>query len=305
MPKLPSGRFPFINLAKALERGQAIFDNDKGGKGLKMPVAFAAWQYSDKSSGGFQTVGALKMYGILEDEGSKDDRSVKLSREARHYYLTEIPDERRKLQAEFAARPNLMRHLLEQWDAGTVDDAVARSYLKTMIGLNDQSARSALGVYKDNLQFIHSKGGEASSPKEELSEEPVDNVEENSSYNVPETPPKNISVGDKVQWTSQGVNQFVAPRAVTKVMRDPKRGWYVAVEGQLGALPMEQLEVVGRREDETRLRTPGDGKANAIEIFLNADSRLQITANIDREGVDKLRTLLDKYKEILDLMNAA
>jgi hypothetical protein len=305
--KPPSGRFPFINLAKALERGQQIFDNDKSGRGLKVPVAFAAWDYSEKSSGGFQTVGALKQYGILEDEGSKDDRSVKLTQEARHYYLTEIDEERRKLRSKFATNPPLMHYMLEQWDYGTVDDAVARSHLKTVIGLNDQSARSALGVYKDNLSFVGVKGSHSSSVNETPPVETGDNVEQKRSTNVPETPPKPIKVGDRVQWTSQGQHQFRVPRVVSKVFCDADRGWFVAVQGQLGAFPIEQVDIVeqpGRQNAGVGERSDrGDGKSNPIEIFMSADNRLQITADIDREGVEKLRTLLDKYKEIMDLMS--
>lgn len=303
MAKLPSGRFPFINLAKALERGRQIFDNDKGGKGLKMPVAFAAWKYSDKSSGGFQTVGALKMYGILEDEGSKADRLVRLTQDARHYYLTEIEEEKRKLLAKFATKPSLMRHLLEEWDYGTRDDAVARTHLKTAIGLNEQSARSALSIYKDNLRFIGAKGSGNISPNPAETVETGDNAGEKRSNDVPEIAPKPIKVGDRVQWTSQGQEQFPVPRVVSRVFRD-ERGWFVALQGQIGALPMDDVDVVepgAASAPATLSAKPEADQANPIEIFMTADHRLQITANLDRKGVDKLRALLDKYGEILDL----
>src|SRR5687768_5983261 len=117
MPRPPAlTRFPFINLAKSLDRARSVYENDKSGKGLKMPVAFAAWSYSDKSSGGFQTVAALKSYGLLADEGSKNDRSIMLAREARQYFQTEIEGDRARLRSAFASRPPLMAHLLEHWD---------------------------------------------------------------------------------------------------------------------------------------------------------------------------------------------
>ena len=154
MAKLPSTRFPFISLGKALNRAEKAFHADKGGKGLSMPVAFSAWGYSDKSSGGFQTVGALRGYGLLLGDGP----NVRLTDKARHYFQTELDEDRRKLAAEFASTPALFAHLLDHWGYETVDDAVARTYLKTVIGLNDQSARAALGIYKDNLSFAWIKG---------------------------------------------------------------------------------------------------------------------------------------------------
>ncbi len=304
-------RFPFINLTKALDRAKALYDNDKGGKGLKMPVAFSAWGYSDKSSGGFQTVAALKSYGLLEDEGANDDRSVKLTTDARQYFQTEIEDDQAQLRARFAGRPVLMAHLLDHWDSGTVDDPVARTYLKTGIGLNEQSARSALGIYKDNLSFIGSKG----SAKVEQ-DEPKRNAEEDGSREtgedtqvVPLKPPLDIKVGDRVQWVSQGMEQFGVPRSVTDVFRDPERGWFVSVRAEKGAIPMEQIEVMDRGAPQHRADPAAQREdaalatgAQPIEVFLTASGRLQITADVDRQGVETLIDMLEKYKPILELV---
>ncbi len=178
MSKLPSTRFPFLNLSKALDRGQKIFAADKGGKGLLSPVAFSAWGYSDKSSGGFQTVGALRGYGILAAEGSKEEKVLRLTEDARLYFNTEIEDDRRRLRSQFAARPPLFAHLLERWENGTVDDAVARTILKTEIGLNDQSARAALGIYKDNLSFAPPMGSSKASELNEPNGDDADAADE-------------------------------------------------------------------------------------------------------------------------------
>jgi hypothetical protein len=299
-------RFPFINLAKALERAKAIYENDKGGKGLKMPVAFAAWSYSDKSSGGFQTVAALKSYGLLADEGSKDDRAVKLTPEARQYFQTEIDEDKSRLLSRFASRPTLMAHLLDHWDGGLVDDPVARTYLKTGIGLNEQSARSALGIYKDNLSLIIGKGS-----SKVTEEEPKRDKEEGNGLGktppaVPLNQPLEVKVGDRVQWVSQGMEQFDLPRPVTEVIRHPERGWFVSVRGEKGAVPMEQIEVMERgsgQADVKRADPITEGKPEQpIEVFLTAQGRLQITADVDTEGVETLIKMLENYKPILALV---
>lgn len=307
MPRSPVlTRFPFISLAKSLERAKAVYDNDKSGKGLKMPVAFAAWSYSDKSSGGFQTVAALKSYGLLADEGSKDDRAIMLTSEARQYFQSEIEEDRARLRSAFAARPPLMAHLLEHWDGGTVDDPVARTYLKTGVGLNEQSARSALGIYKQNLSFIVGKGS-----AKVIEDEPKPKAEDDAGEGgkpsaVPLNPPADIKVGDRVQWVSQGVEQFDLPRPVTEVIRDPERGWFVSVRGERGAVPMEQVEVIERgsvqperrREESAAVE---DGK-QPIEVFMTAKGRLQITADVDADGVDRLIKILEGYKPILAML---
>jgi hypothetical protein len=224
-------RFPFINLAKSLERGKAIFENDKGGKGLKMPVAFSAWGYSDKSSGGFQTVAALKAYGLLEDEGANDDRSVKLTMEARQYCQSGLDDDRAKLCENFAARPPLMSHLLEHWGRGTVADPVARTYLKTGVGLNEQSARSALGIYKDNLSFISSKGLVKGA---DAAGEPSTNEDDrDASFG-------NARVGDLIDYEVGGTIANPSPLRVRAL--SPDQAW-VFVDGSETGLEMANVIV--------------------------------------------------------------
>ena len=310
MAALPSTRFPFVNLTKALDRAEKIFISDRGGKGLKMPGAFAAWGYSPKSSGGFQTVGALMGYGILDDEGSKEDRLLKLTQAARRYFLSEIEEDRAALRDQFARSPKLFAHLLDQWDEGTVPDPVARTYLKTEIKLNDQSAKSALSIYKDNLELVISKGA----PKiGDAKPNDVANDQGDQSGKppaVPIEPPLAVKPGDMVQAVIGGVEQFQIPKVVTEVFRDAERGWFVSVRGEKGSLPMEQITLERPGASTThdvnppaRQRAPVEQDIpNPIEIFMGANGRLQITADLDKIGVGKLKDLLGKYEEIFDLM---
>jgi hypothetical protein len=150
-----STRFPFINLEKALGRAESIFRGDPSGKPMPVATAFELWGYSPKSSGGFQTVGALKAYGLLEDEGANADRRVKLSEAGRHYFLDERDEVRAKALQRFALTPALFRALwtADKWNDGIPADTVARSHLKIARKLNDQSARAVLGILKENIQF--------------------------------------------------------------------------------------------------------------------------------------------------------
>lgn len=235
MAKLPTGRFPFISLTKALERAQSIFENDKNGKGLKVPVAFSAWGYSDKSSGGFQTVAALKGYGLLEDEGANDDRAVKLTAKARQYFQTEIDADKAGLRSDFASRPALMAHLLEHWDGGTVDDPVARTYLKTAIGMNEQSARSALGIYKENLSHM---GNKATRTGEAADCEFGDSIRAEDAVKF-----GGARVGDVIDWEVDGALCNPEPLRVRALSDDAT---WVFVHNSSTGIPMEQAIVKQR-----------------------------------------------------------
>ncbi|MBM0202965.1 hypothetical protein JNW90_07535 [Micromonospora sp. STR1s_5] len=160
MEEEASTRFPFINLEKALGRAHQLFLGDKSGKAMPVPVAFELWGYGPKSSGAFQTVAALKGYGLITDEGANADRRVRLTDAARRYFLDERDDVRAGMLAEFALRPALFRWLWvkESWNEGIPADTVARSHLKIDRGLNEQSARALLSIFKDNVRFAGLKG---------------------------------------------------------------------------------------------------------------------------------------------------
>ena len=91
-------RFPFINLEKALNRAKQLYANDSKGRPMAVPTAFAAWGYSEKSSGGHQTVSALKMYGLAQDSGSNEDRRIQLSDTALQYFQEEREDQQKALE---------------------------------------------------------------------------------------------------------------------------------------------------------------------------------------------------------------
>ena len=151
----PSTRFPFISLEKALEKAQKLFAGDRSGKAMAVSTAFELWGYSVKSSGGFQTTSALKGYGLIEDEGANADRRLKLTDAARRYFLDERDEVRAGMLADFAMKPLLFRALWlkDKWSEGVPADTVACSHLKLERNLNEQSARSALSIFKENVQF--------------------------------------------------------------------------------------------------------------------------------------------------------
>ena len=150
-------RFPFINLEKAVARAQQLFDADQRGREMAIAGAFSVWGYSEKSSGGFQTIAALLMYGLLKDSDGGDSRKVGLTDEALRYFRDEREEERKKLAKDFALNPKLISALWKDWHAEPPADTIARSHLKAGRGLSDQSARSLLAIYKENLAFAEIK----------------------------------------------------------------------------------------------------------------------------------------------------
>jgi len=238
-----SKRFPFIDLEKALGRALTMYNADRNGRPMALQTLYEVWEYSPKSSGGHQTIGALKAYGLI----AKDNQGrIGLTDNAQRYFKDERPLEKERLLKLFALRPKMFGYLWSVWGDAPPADNVARSFLKLDIGLGEQQSRALLGLYKENLNFAKLKGGDT------IIEGDDEDDEEDAEVNT--------------QTSDAGT---AASADLGKGSRAPKS------EGN--TLENFTVQQVGRR--------------------------LKIAADVDLEGIKKLRLLLDQYEAILKLMN--
>ena len=135
---------------------------------------------------------------------------------------------------------------------------------------------------------------------------PVDDAEHeiDDDLNLQRVTPK---VGNYVQWTSGGSDQFRIPRCVNWISDD---GSHARVHGSPTGIKMSKLTVVD-------LPTPPPaglaGKAEASMSDSNEDApdiniylrgrRLQITADINRGEIIILKKMLDQFEEALKLLS--
>src|SRR5690606_17547047 len=113
-----SPAYPFIALDKAVARADAL-RRAVGKNDTRVVSAVHHWGYGPKSSGGIQTVAALKHFGLLEDSGSGQDRRVKLTDLANRILLDQRPNsiERQELIKRAALNPKMHQELWERWGA--------------------------------------------------------------------------------------------------------------------------------------------------------------------------------------------
>lgn len=287
-------RFPFINLEKALAKAQKMFEADSQGRPMAVPTAYDVWGYSAKSSGGHQTVGALKAYGLLDDEGALEERKLFLTEDAKRYFLDEREAEKTKLLTKFALEPKLINALWEDWGGSPPADSIARSHLKLDRKLNEQSARSLLGIYKDNLDFADLKGG-AIVKKEPNADIPVDDSADEGI--------EPAKVGDIIQWTSGGVDQFETGKRVEVVHASGEWLW---VENVKQGIPMTEATVLERsagsgnapppRPDlEPKRQQQEDTAAAPVgkpRVTLDGDT-MKISATVKMDELSKFRQQID------------
>src|SRR6478672_3684481 len=86
--KVRSPSFPFVGLREALDRARAFYEAEQRNS-ARIETAASHWGYSPKSSGGKQTIAALRSFGLLDG-----DSLVRLSGRALRILLDERLDER-------------------------------------------------------------------------------------------------------------------------------------------------------------------------------------------------------------------
>src|SRR5712692_2582948 len=147
-----SPTYPFLSLREAVERVQALWQHEKR-NAVPIPVAASHWGYAAKSSGAFQTISALKQFGLLTDEGSGDKRNIRLSDSALAILREEQNSEPWFGRIRTAA---LMPPIhLELWKKfGTeASDKNIHTYLTFDRKFADSGADSLIKEYRDTINF--------------------------------------------------------------------------------------------------------------------------------------------------------
>jgi hypothetical protein len=113
-------------------------------------------------------------------------------------------------------------------------------------------------------------------------------------------------VGDYVQWTSDGVDQFKPARKVRQIQ--DRHAW---VDGSQTGMPISEVTVVEppasiRSQSLRPLAKSGpsnnEGDGNEISVLVTPQGRLQISADLDVKGLGKLKQMLEEYEQILKLL---
>jgi hypothetical protein len=281
--------YPWISLEKAVDRINQVRDANVSRTAVKPLSFFKIWGYKGDSGPARQTVAALNQYGLIEYVGRGGDKQVQLSPLAHRIIFDKVPNspERAKALTEAALKPSIYGRLMTKLGVPLPPDYVIETFLTRDCEYSEEAAKSVIGGYKGTLKFAGLDN--------------PDNVPSANAAEEAENPPPVVKIGDYVQWTSNGVDQFKTGKKVTSIVDG-----HAFVHGSQTGIDMNELSVVaapaplgmGALKPTTAASPDGDG--NDISVLLAA-KRLQITADVDAAGLEKLELMLAKYKEILKL----
>jgi hypothetical protein len=150
-----SPMYPFISLRKALERAREFYRVQHQ---HVTPVAAAVgiWEFGAKSSGGLQTISALKQFGLMsESDEETDARKVQLAESA----LAIIRDEREPSPdrdatiKKAALLPKIYVAMWQKWGDQLPNDATIKLFLTHEKKYNETTVPKLIASYKDTLGF--------------------------------------------------------------------------------------------------------------------------------------------------------
>jgi hypothetical protein len=146
-PLIRSPSFPFISLREAVERARLLYDAVRRSP-ASVEAAVETWGYSSKSSGGKQTVAALRAFGLLEGEGS-----VRLTDRAVHILLDDGSAERDWLLRQAALSPPVYSRLWERYGPDLPSDKGLQTHLVLEMEFNENAVGDVIRGYKETLDF--------------------------------------------------------------------------------------------------------------------------------------------------------
>jgi hypothetical protein len=233
-PKRRVGRspaYPSLPVSKAIEQARALHARE-GDYAAPVSSALEAWGYGPKSSGGRQTLATMKYYGLIDVTGEGDTRMVKVSEIARRIILDQREDdtEKRQLIRHVAMMPSAHKALYKTYPTGLASDSTVTHFLIFDQGFNKDAAKELIAEFKQTASYVGLYEPQKS----------VDKVlaeDKNAGDNELPT----VKEGDRIQWTSQGADQFPEGALVLGLSED---GQWIFTDQSDTAVPLKEVSVM-------------------------------------------------------------
>ena len=153
-----SPNYPAIGLRRALELVQKLWDSDKR-QPVLTPRAAVNMGFTAKSSAGQLAIAAMRKYGLLDTEGSGDQRKVKLS-ETAIGLLNPSASNREQMLKEAALKPAIHAELWNKYGFEGASPGAIHDYLVFERKFTEQAATILIDQYKDTIAFAKLADGD-------------------------------------------------------------------------------------------------------------------------------------------------
>lgn len=290
--RVRSPSYPSTDLETAIEKLGAMYRFTHRTPVL-ISVMLPHWGYeSGKSANGMKMVAALKSYGLIVDQGQKDNRKISITDNGfKILNLTQDSSERKQLIQTSALAPEMYRYMWDNFSVLPHFDSI-KSHLIVEKKFNESAVKGFLDDYQHTVDFAElSKSGNIDA---EVSSDDSD-----------------VEIGDLVQWESGGINQFHQPKTVRAIEDYDGESW-VFVTGSKTGIPMNQVIVEQKGggikqppilEEEVHASsadmTVGEHEWMRATLPNNIGYRIIVSGELGPKEIDKMIKLLQAQRDVL------
>lgn len=154
-----SPNYPSIDLGRAIERVRQLYSAERQ---HAMPALQAVrhWGYSSLNSPGGGQVAALARFGLIDDEGTKDERKVRVTDLA--VKILEHPEEaERQAAVRYAALlPAVHRDMWEKYGVSLPSADTLKWFLTRERGFSENGAKDFIKEYRATVEFARLDEGD-------------------------------------------------------------------------------------------------------------------------------------------------
>jgi hypothetical protein len=147
-----SPSYPGIDLELAVQRAEELWTQEHHYR-TAIPTILGHWGYGAKSGGGFAAIAALKSFGLLEDQGTGDERRAWLSDRAQGIITAESPNQRLGLIQEAALMPKVHHELWNRFGANLPSDQSLLLFLMRERNFTPSGATELVSEWKRTMAF--------------------------------------------------------------------------------------------------------------------------------------------------------
>lgn len=150
-----SPSYPYINLQQAVDLMRRFYEVE-GSRFTPVSVALEHMDYRATSGSGVRVLATLMQFGLLEAEGTRENKRVRVSELG--LTILEAPDEDTRLSAiqEAALTPDIHDQLWHRWDLADnplPSDSTMRFVLLKEYGFQKNAVDSFIDEFKDTYAF--------------------------------------------------------------------------------------------------------------------------------------------------------
>lgn len=269
--------YPAFDLQTAVDRADKLFKKANYNS-VGILILMEAWGFDSAVGQVWRHAAALIQYGLLRDMGTGKTRKFQLTDTAKRLILdSDESSEKRKAALQAAAlAPMIHKEIWDKYGAAIgISDSVLRLHLTLDRGdaglatYSDEAANEVIQAYRSTIAYA----GMTESINEDIRQDGIVAIVEGNIEQRPSRASSELS-GD----TDPSIKPIMGKTL------PPMRPAEFADQGA----PDRKADIFAKSDNEISVHQVG--------------ARLQISANIDVDGIEKLQDILIKYREILTIL---